>query len=166
MGNISSWKPLTYLLVILTPHCMKKQLLFLITFVGSMNALAQGPVRWEFEYVPEVDSGKVLLSAHIEEGWHLYGLVLENDLGPLPTVIRFDEEAVNWGGMVVPKPIEKYDDMFLMNVAYYETGVTFMRKFAGSFEKIIGSVEFMVCNDELCLPPATVEFELAHEEDQ
>lgn len=145
---------------------MKKQLLLLVTLFSVSSLIGQSPVTWKFSHVAEADSGLVTLTASIEEGWHLYGLVLENDLGPLPTVITFNEEVVQWGALHAPKTIQKYDDMFLMNVNYYESNVTFTRKFKGDFKEITGSVEYMVCNDEMCLPPVTVDFELLPVEDQ
>ena len=140
-----------------------KHTLLLLAMITALFSAAQDhdtpdPVKWSFSQAAEEDA--VLLTATIESGWHIYGLVLENEMGPLPTVFDFDAASADWGALDVPEPKKKYDDMFMMNVTYYENGVTFKKHFANPKGKLKGSVEFMVCNEEMCLPPTIVNFEL------
>ena len=53
--------------------------------------------------------------------------------------------------------------VFLSQVKYYENKVDFVVKvkIKGGKTKLAGKVEYMVCNDEKCLPPAETEFAVA-----
>lgn len=137
----------------------------LLSIVLSMPP-ADGPVQWSFAITPAGDSlVSVELKATLEEDWHLYATHLENDLGPIPTAVRFDanKALVPVGGLVEPAPEEVFDPNFDMQVRYHSGGPVFTQRFkvltkdAASVE---GEVEFMVCNDKTCLPPEVVRFSL------
>jgi hypothetical protein len=52
------------------------------------------------------------------------------------------------------KKVEGYDEMFEMNVIKYASQVVFSQKIkAEDLEVLEGSVRFMTCDDEKCLPP-------------
>lgn len=105
-------------------------------------------------------SATIRLSATIEEGWHLYSLDLPED-GPNSTEISFKlPDGVTPDGPLTPsrKPIEKYDDMFSLNLSWWENSVTFTQKVKISDEKThtVGiEVAFQGCNDETCIAPKT-----------
>ena len=70
-------------------------------------------------------------------------------------------------GKVVAKSKHKevYDQSFSMNLGWYADKAVFVQKL--SFDdaakiKIKGNVEFMVCNDESCLPPTQEYFDLGN----
>jgi DsbC/DsbD-like thiol-disulfide interchange protein len=128
----------------------------------SLTALhAQDPVRWTFTVDQSAEYPIVVMQATMDEGWHIYGLELESDEGPLPTVLQFGNE-VEWGELNVPEPKRKYDEMFMMNITYYDSQVTFTRPVSMHSSSVVrGSVDYMVCNDETCLPPKLVPFELS-----
>src|SRR6185436_14737814 len=59
------------------------------------------------------------------------------------------------------KAIEFYDKNFDMQLAYFANEAVFKQKvklLTKSSVKISGTVEFMVCDDEKCLPPEVVDF--------
>jgi hypothetical protein len=107
------------------------------------------------------DSMTLEIIAELEEGWHLYSQVLESDEGPLPTIFTFeassDYSAEN--KMAESKCENEYDENFAMNVRFFKTKATFtqivLRKSSAEF-KLSANVNYMVCNDEMCLPPTDV----------
>ncbi len=125
-------------------------------------------VSWESEVEWSSDSDTLVIKtfATLEEGWHLYSQELESDEGPLPTIFSFeDSEAVKLPSKVgEEKPKEEYDENFGMNVRYFEGKTTFTqiatRKSDEAFS-ITGNVNYMVCNDEMCLPPVDVPLKIA-----
>ena len=125
-----------------------------------------GPVKWSFAAQP-TDSGlvSVELTARVEEGWHIYATRLENDLGPIPTSVRFDPADVLTpvGELIEPQPEEVFDPNFEMQVRYHSGTPVFAQRFksaAKSANVVRGEVEYMVCNDKTCLPPAVVKFSI------
>ena len=126
-----------------------------------------GPVTWAFTATPAKDGlVAVELTATVGEGWHIYATRLENDLGPIPTTIRFtpSEAMQPVGELVEPKPDEVFDPNFEMQVRYHSGSPVFVQHFkpTGAGDPVLkGEVEFMVCNDKTCLPPEVVTFVLA-----
>lgn len=125
-----------------------------------------GPVQWSFVAKP-ADDGlvSVELTATVEEGWHIYATRLENDLGPIPTAVRFDANGalVPVGGLAEPEPEEVFDPNFDMQVRYHSGMPVFAQRFKVTTKDagtVTGEVEFMVCNDKTCLPPEVVKFSI------
>lgn len=137
--------------------------LFLVTAL-SLTAPA-GPVHWSFAAKPAADGVvAVELAATVDEGWHIYATRLENDLGPIPTTIRFEtnDALAIIGELREPKPEEVFDPNFEMQVRYHSGTPVFVQQFknTGAATVVKGEVEFMVCNDKTCLPPEVVKFEI------
>lgn len=143
---------------------MIRYLYFIICFL-SFHILADAqiiePVKWQFAIN---DKSEVVMVARIEPGWHLYSMNIPED-GPKPTVFTFEE--INGAELIdkvssISKVTKKYDEMFLMELSWYNISATFIQKFKISdIEQfsIKGNVEFMACNDESCSPPTIEEFE-------
>ncbi|MDO6737816.1 cytochrome c biogenesis protein CcdA [Wenyingzhuangia sp. 2_MG-2023] len=133
----------------------------LITFFIVLSTQAQvfDPVSWKTS-VAENQEGDLFLitTATIEEGWHLYSQHIE-DGGPIPTTFYYSETIQKLGETVEGEGIEVDDPNFGMRVKYFGKEVTFRQKIAllNSLSKIQASVEYMVCNDEKCLPPKEVD---------
>ncbi len=107
----------------------------------------------------------VTLKAVVEEGWHIYAQVLDSEDGPLPTVFTFQpQEGVEYLGKVEEgTPIREYDPNFMMDLDFFEGSPEFKQKLRYNVDTppvIQCSVDFMTCNDERCLPPELVEFEV------
>lgn len=122
------------------------------------------PVSWSFS-TKDLGNGEQLISfdAQIDEGWHLYSQNIPEG-GPLPTVFRFaegqDHELI---GKVeeVGELHEEYDPNFMMDLSFFSGKVSFQQKIkSGSDSQFKGELEFMVCDDEKCLPPEIVEFSI------
>ena len=116
------------------------------------------PVKWKISTEKKEDHVfDIFFTATIDDGYHLYSLDVPED-GPLPTVFTFEEpkgyELV--GGVVeVTKPFEEYDDVFEMNIKYFEHEATFKQaiKLTSDEEEIpvTGEIAYMVCNDVGCV---------------
>lgn len=137
----------------------------LFGLLGHSQAQILEPVKWSFstETVGE-DSYNLNFKASIDKGWHLYSHFIEEG-GPVPTTFYFDEsDAFQLNGKIVEDgPREaKYDKIFKMDLAWFHDNATFTQpiKLNEGFTsaKITGELEFMVCDDEKCLPPEYIEF--------
>lgn len=140
-----------------------------IVFIGTMaNAQLHDPVSWETS-VKKINASEfeLLISAEIEESWHLYSQNVP-DGGPIPTTISINEEKGQF--QLIGKPTEgkgheEYDNVFEMDIKYFENKALFVQKIRVLTDEkitITGVLEFMVCDDTNCLPPTEVDlsFEL------
>ena len=108
----------------------------------------------------EVD---VVFSAKIDKGWHVYSTGLP-DGGPTSASIHTEkaEGAEPMGGLIKQgKEITEDDKIFEMKLRYFENNVTFIQKYkiTGKTYNIAGYLEYGACNDEMCMPPTTVDFD-------
>jgi DsbC/DsbD-like thiol-disulfide interchange protein len=143
---------------------MKKLLIGLVILFAGRAASAQveGHVTWAYAAKKvSATEAVVLLKATIDEGWHIYSLNVK-DGGPIKTSFKFTKAAdyTPVGKTTEPKPITKYDKNFAMNLTYFENSAVFQQKvkLKGKKATVKGSLEFMTCNDQKCLPPENVEF--------
>ena len=140
------------------------QLTLPLAFV--LSTITGPPVKWEFSAVPLDDGGvEVRATARAEAGWHIYATTLENDLGPIPTSIRFtaSKSYEFVGKLIEPVPVVEFDPNFEMQVRYHSGETVFAQRIKptadGSFV-MEGEVEYMVCNDVTCLPPVGIPFRI------
>jgi DsbC/DsbD-like thiol-disulfide interchange protein len=147
---------------------MKKVLLMVVALMFTAAAFAQidAPVRWSYaaKRISPTEA-VVLVKATIEPGWHIYSQNVK-DGGPVATNFTFSP-AKNYtvvGKPAEPKAIVKYEEVFKMNVSYFENSVIFQQKVklkSKGATTVKGKVEYMTCNDRKCLPPDEVEFNVA-----
>ena len=105
----------------------------------------------------------VMFTAKIDKGWHVYSTDIPEG-GPQSAVMHTEkaEGAQPVGGLIKQgKEISEDDKIFDMKVRYFENNVTFIQKYkiTGKTYNIKGYLEYGACNDEMCMPPSTVEFE-------
>lgn len=124
-------------------------------------------VKWQAQLLPAdvraAESAQIVLTATIEKGWHLYSTTQPAG-GSLPTVIQLlPGKALKSSGKVVqPPPLKKFNKIFKITDELYENAVAFgvpvqvTPNLTGPQNAKI-RVKFMVCNDKVCLPPATKE---------
>ena len=148
---------------------MKTRLLILATIATLLSAAAsaQGimskPVRFKVEKKQVNDNTfDVLFSATIDKGWHVYSPGLPAG-GPVSASIAIDKsEGVEAEGPLKAIGNERnvYDEMFGMNVRYFEDAVTFSQRFKtkGGKYDVSGRLVYGSCNDQMCLPPTSVDF--------
>ncbi|MDW8850747.1 cytochrome c biogenesis protein CcdA [Flavobacterium sp. MMLR14_040] len=144
---------------------MKKLILFIAIFLAIHNLTAQiyDPVSFKTA-VKELDSNTYELSitTQIEKNWHIYSQNVPPN-GPMPTSFKF-KKAKNYivkGGVTEPNGHEVDDPVFNMRIKFFETKAIFTQKIERKTNeafKINATIEFMVCNDQSCLPPTEREF--------
>ena len=141
----------------------KSTLLAFLLSITSMVALAQNPVHFTVQQKQTApDELVVTFNGTIQEGWHVYSTGLPAD-GPVSAELTTEvAEGVKPAGKLTPKgkEISKFDNMFGMNLRYFEHNVTFVQKYkiVGKTYKVKGYLTYGTCNDQNCMPPTTVEF--------
>ncbi|MGS2763805.1 protein-disulfide reductase DsbD domain-containing protein [Sinomicrobium sp. M5D2P9] len=138
-----------------------------------MEAQSGDPVEWEFSTkAVDKDTYEVYMTANMEHPWHIYSQYME-DGGPVPTTITFTENpAIQLIGEAKEDgiPIEKYEDVFMLDTRYYEGVVHFVQTVkvkTGTKTPVIvkGTVLFMACSDEQCLTPQERKFKVTLDPD-
>ena len=125
------------------------------------------PVEWKSELKKiKKNEYEVRLTASIESGWYVYSSKLPSDDGPVATSMFFDEaDALFLVGELkeVGDKIEGYDAIFDMDIIKYKKEVTFVQKIkvTAKNSQVKGEIEFMTCNDQRCLPPRSIPFNLS-----
>ncbi len=131
--------------------------------LSVLQAQVYDPVDWTFEMSPKGDNYVLTFKATIEAGWHVYAQELPSDEGPLPTEFMFTKSSdyKRVGKTKEGEFITHYDPNFDMDLNYFENEAVFTqeikRKTAEAFA-VKGEFSYMVCNEEMCLPPDYVEF--------
>ena len=144
---------------------MRSIMVIMLMALSISSSIAQifDPVDWSFsaERISETEA-KLVFTADIEAGWHLYAQDIE-DGGPIPTSFTFQDlgGASLKGGVVEGEGHTEMDPNFEMVVKFFEGKADFVQtvELSSTATKIKGELEFMVCNDERCLPPEYKEFE-------
>ncbi|MDD7887503.1 protein-disulfide reductase DsbD [Flavivirga sp. 57AJ16] len=144
---------------------MKKVLLFIILLSSwFVDSQIHEPVKWStsVEKLSETEY-KLITKASIETGWHLYSQSVPED-GPIPTSFIYDD--ANGAFKIIGNTTEEEghtvdDPIFNMKIKYFENNAVFEQRIEilGDISTVNGFVEFMVCDDEKCLPPTEVDLE-------
>ncbi|GAB3638453.1 hypothetical protein GCM10027422_40430 [Hymenobacter arcticus] len=124
------------------------------------------PVTWKFAAQPGAAAGEATLTftAAIAGNWHIYSQFIEEG-GPEPTSFKFTPSAeYELVGKVTesPEPVKAFEKAFNMNIAYFPKRAVFSQKIRlkGPQATVKGTLTFMVCNDEKCLPPDDLDFSI------
>ena len=132
-------------------------LTLMLAFV-SVAVVAQPvePVFWKTS-VEEQGEGvyKITFKASIEQGWHLYDMGPYEIGGPMATAFTF-EPASDYsleGEMTAEgELIKHFDDVYEMEVGYYEGSVAFSQLVKSSEGAVVKvAAEWMSCNDQNCV---------------
>ena len=150
MQHIPTFKQLSYGI----------SLLILCFLTHAASCQIYDPVKWStsVEQISQ-DEFDLVCAAEIEAEWHVYGQNIAAG-GPIPTTLRY---APKPGYELKGKTQESegqtiFDPVFGLETTYFEDRVEFRQRIIVSksgLGEIEGEVEFMVCNDEQCLPPHT-----------
>lgn len=135
-----------------------------IFLLCSLFASAQNPVDWKFSAKKIKDKTfEVHLKASIASPWHIYSQTTPKG-GPVPTKILFTKNpllTIDGNAKEDGKIKTKYEDVFGVDVKYFDGSVDFVQvvKLKSNVKtNVTGSLEYMVCNDQQCLPPKIVGF--------
>ncbi len=146
-----------------------KRLFVIFTFIlAGWSLHAQNPVSWSFSSKRISDKiFEIHLTANIQSGWHLYSQDQPDDAIAIPTsvtinnnpLLKFDGKLKEVGKM------EKFKDKTLgISAHQYSNKVDFVQVVklkSNTKTNVSGSVEFQTCDDKKCLPPKTVNFNIA-----
>ncbi|MRX68367.1 thiol:disulfide interchange protein DsbD [Flavobacterium resistens] len=136
----------------------------LLLFTIMVKAQIYTPIKWKTSVEKISDTEYELQAkATLDTGWHLYSQEV-SDGGPIPTHFVFtktpDFQLI--GNVREEKGKTINDPVFKMSIKFFEKETTFRQRIKNigkkSF-KIKTEVEYMVCNDENCLPPSYDELE-------
>ena len=132
--------------------------LFALTVQGQMV----DPVKFvsELKLLGNSDA-EIVFKGTIDNGWHVYSTDLGQE-GPIEaTFNEVKMEGVEKVGKLTPKgkEIKKFDELFGMELKYFENSVTFVQKvkFTKPEYVIDCFLEYGACNDHSCMPPTQVE---------
>nr|WP_321407665.1 cytochrome c biogenesis protein CcdA [uncultured Carboxylicivirga sp.] len=148
---------------------MKRTFLALVMMLSVMSSLfaqMDQHITWKFSTkVLEDNKVEVICKATVDEGWHVYSSVLPEGTA-IPTSIEIEESdayKVLDGIKEFPEPKRYYDETFKAELQWFEGEAKFSRvvQLNGTGDVTIkGYVESMICNDETCMPPEMIDFEL------
>jgi Disulphide bond corrector protein DsbC len=147
---------------------MKRVVLaFLFTaIIAASNA--QQKISWSFAAKKLTGNRYELhMTATPPAGWHIYSQTTP-DGGPVQTDFKFTNNAL----LTIPaaklkevgKLVSYYDKNFKVDVKYFEGKVDFVKTVTvkGKIKtNVSGTVESMICNDRICMPPVTEKFNIA-----
>lgn len=145
---------------------MKKFLLTLLCLLPlAMAAQMVDPVTWQADFDVKGDTATLTLTASIEDTWHLYATELPAELqdGPDPTTVSFSSlKGLEPAGELLPseQPIKVYDNIYESDLMFWEHSIVLTQKFVVTDSKwsIAGTVDFMACNEQNCIPPTSFGF--------
>ncbi len=143
---------------------MKKLLtLALLMLVAIMaNAQMLDPVKFSSALkTNNTAEGEIVFTGKISSGWHVYSTGLGSD-GPTSATFNVNKlDGVQLVGKLEPRgnEIKKFDQLFEMNLRYFEGSVEFVQKvkFTKPNYQIDAYLEYGACNDQNCMPPTSVE---------
>lgn len=135
--------------------------LFLLTVCAGFAQMVE-PVKVDVKMVKDGDNAVLTFTMNIDEGWHVYGTE-EIEYGPTPTSISVEtiRGAQLDGGLEYEgQPVKKYDEVFELDVEYFEHKVQFAQKLKILEDDftVEGYLEYSACNNQSCMPPMKVEF--------
>ena len=128
----------------------------------TLHAQMHEPIKCEASWKNVGDGvAELRVVAKIDAGWHVYS----TELGDGPTSATLVVETIEGARLdgklgFEGKEIAKYDEMFGMDVRYFEDEVTFVQRFAIDSDDytVQGYFQYGACDDQSCLPPTNVEF--------
>jgi len=128
------------------------------------NAQSASQIKWSYEAKKIADKTyEIHITATLNGNWHIYSQNAGVE-GPIPTTFTFVKNPLlNIEGQPaeVGKLIKKNEEVWGGTVNYYEKNVKFVQKVKvkGNVKtNLAGKVEFILCSDNKCLPPAEVDF--------
>ncbi len=136
-------------------------------FLTTITLCGQGfqqSINWRMNVkMTSATEGEVIIKAIPDDGWHLYGMQVPQG-GPKATVIDFaNSKGIEFITNISyqPQPLKVHDSVFNLELSWWDTTVTFRRKFkvTKSSEAVVNcSISYMGCNNVTCLPPSTKSF--------
>jgi hypothetical protein len=146
---------------------MKKIFLAIMLLAFTFNSQAQklAPVKWAYQAVKTGDKQyNIIITANVDAPWHIYSQFVKK--GPVPTTVKFAKNPLvllKGATKEVGKLEKKFDKNFDAVIGSFGGKVQFIQAVTlkvATKTKLTGSIEYMVCNEERCLPPTKQSFEV------
>ncbi|WP_373285057.1 protein-disulfide reductase DsbD N-terminal domain-containing protein [Parapedobacter defluvii] len=138
-----------------------------ISLIAATGVSAQivKPVKWQFGAKKiNKDEAVIFMKATLENGWHIYSQHVDEG-GPIKTSFTFTPSGdfTLVGKTAEPKPKVKHEEVFNMDVGYFDKEVVFQQKvkLKKGETTVKGAVEYMACDASQCLPPDEIPFAVA-----
>lgn len=147
----------------------RKIITLFLTLITTFSFLTaqEAPVHFKFSTKKITDCEyDLVFNASIDDGWHLYSLKRAAEDGPNPTVFTFNKsnEYELVGKTTENKPVQEFDKVFEMQVAYFKHTATFTQRIKLKTDKKItvsGKYEFQACTEEKCIFPPADKFDFS-----
>lgn len=146
---------------------MKKILFALLFFGFVLQSQSQklAPVKWAYQAVKTGDKKyNVIITANVDAPWHIYSQFVKK--GPVPTTVQFAKNplvVLSGSTKEVGNLEKKFDNNFGAVIGSFGGKVQFIQAVTlkvNTKTKLTGTIEYMVCNEERCLPPTKQSFEV------
>ena len=137
--------------------------IMLVVLQGQSQKLA--PVKWAYQAVKTGEKQyNIIITANVDAPWHIYSQFVKK--GPVPTTVQFAKNplvVLNGSTKEVGKLEKKFDKNFDAVIGSFGGKVQFIQAVnlkVATKTKLTGTIEYMVCNEERCLPPTKQSFEV------
>ena len=126
------------------------------------RAQINDPVNWSFEM--DNDNTHIIMTAKMQKDWVVYSQ--NTGLGgPVPTAFKFEKSedyTISSEVNELSEAIIGFDKVFEVEVIKFKDEATFEQtvQIHNKGAIIHGSVTYMTCDGQKCLPPRTVPFEV------
>jgi hypothetical protein len=145
-----------------------KKILFALLFFGFVlqgQSQKLAPVKWAYQAVKTGDKKyNVIITANVDAPWHIYSQFVKK--GPVPTTVQFAKNplvVLSGSTKEVGNLEKKFDNNFGAVIGSFGGKVQFIQAVTlkvNTKTKLTGTIEYMVCNEERCLPPTKQSFEV------
>jgi thiol:disulfide interchange protein DsbD len=139
--------------------------LCLLAFAFQSQSQKLSPVKWAYQAVKTGDKKyNIIITANVDAPWHIYSQFVKK--GPVPTTVQFAKNPlvlINGTTKEVGNLEKKFDKNFDAVIGSFGGKVQFIQAVTlkvNTKTKLTGTIEYMVCNEERCLPPTKQSFEV------
>lgn len=147
---------------------MKRLLILMLLLCSGWQVFAgpaAGKVKWNFSSQKENDSTfNLVITVDLNKGWHIFSFNPGGDGSLLPPEFTFEKnkDVTLHGKMKEQGKIAHEDTKDVMGIVNYYLGkVTYTQKATVKANTTLnGSVYFMVCDENACLPPEEMAFKI------
>jgi thiol:disulfide interchange protein len=144
---------------------------FFVFCIGVFNTaksqieLPEDKVKCTFSIEQNDCEATVIVKIKIVKDWHINASILPKGSFGIPTKfeLKSSKNFTPIGGIIEPKPTEKFDELADETLVFHEGSFQIKRKIKITSEKdfqLSGTFVFQTCNDVKCLPEHSVPFNL------
>ena len=151
-----------------------KYLLILFSFFCTIHSFAQANInndifdnthtKWDFEIVKQENKYLVRASVLLETGWHIFSSNPGGDGSLTSTELEINELKKQKTSIEYQEFGELHEKEIagIGSVRFYENNAVFQIEFneLTNIKTLNGSVNFQICNDQMCMAPTTKNFTL------